>query len=180
MRRVFLGIAALGLALAQPFGLARAQTAPTPPARPEAKAPDPERVFGLALSSAVLQGRVAEIAAAKDTRPEVKDFARGMVQFRLGQVERLKAFGRERGLKIPTVEEFEHQVILENLQPLDYLGLSRRYAEVQVQALEQEIGIYQAGERGPDAAVKGLAAETIPELRQRLDAANALRKAVGP
>ena len=29
---------------------------------------------------------------------------------------------------------FEHKVILENLQPLDSLELSRRYSEVQVQA----------------------------------------------
>lgn len=181
MRR-FVIPAAVTLALATLAGPVGAQTAPgrTVQAQAPSRTPDPERVFDLALSSAILQGRIAEIASAKDTRPEVKEFAKGMVAFRLGQVERLKTYARERGLKIPSVEEFEHQVILENLAPLDFLALSRRYAEVQVQALEQEIGSYQAGERGADPALRALAVGTIPELRQRLEGAEAMRKAVGP
>jgi cytochrome c-type protein NapC len=47
-------------------------------------------------------------------------------------------------------EDFEHRKVVENLEPLDYLALSRRYAEVRIQALEQEIRGYDAAEQASD------------------------------
>ena len=73
-----------------------------------------------------------------------------MARFRAEQLGRLRRIAEERGLQLPKEEEFEHKVVLENLEPLDYLALSRRYAEVQVQALEQEIRGYEAAAQGPD------------------------------
>ena len=86
----------------------------------EARSVDPGRFLGFAHSSAVLQERASKLAASKATRPEVRDFARGMARFREGQSGRLRAVARERGLRLPTEEEFEHRVVLENLEPLDY------------------------------------------------------------
>ena len=146
----------------------------------EARPVDPGRFLGFAHSSAVLQERASKLAASKDTRPEVREFAREMARFREGQLERLRAVARERGLGLPTEEEFEHRVVLENLEPLDYLALSRRYAEVQVQALEQEIRGYEAASQGTDGAMEQLSAEMLPQLRHRLDAARRMHGAVKP
>lgn len=60
------------------------------------------------------------------------------------------------------MEVLEHRVVLENLEPLDDLALSRRYAEVQVQALEQEIRGYVVAGHGTDEGMKRLAAEMLP------------------
>jgi hypothetical protein len=76
--------------------------------------------------------------------------------------------------------QFDHRVIIENLQPLDFLALSRRYAELQVQALDQEVRVYLGGENGSDAWVKTLANETLPPLRRLLEEAEEVRQAVGP
>lgn len=147
----------------------------------EARPVDPGRFLGFAHSSAVLQERASRLAASKDTRPEVREFAREMARFRGQQAERLRAVAQERGMRLPgPEEEFEHRVVLENLEPLDYLALSRRYAEVQVQALEQEIRGYEAAARGADEAVKRLCAEMLPQLRQRLEAAHRMHDAVKP
>ena len=147
----------------------------------EVRPVDPGRFLGFAHSSAVLQERASRLAASKDTRPEARDFAREMARFREQQAERLRAVAQERGLRLPgPEEEFEHRVVLENLEPLDYLALSRRYAEVQVQALEQEIGGYEAAAQGSDEAMKRLAAETLGQLRQRLEAARRMHSAVKP
>ena len=146
----------------------------------EARPVDPGRFLGFAHSSAVMQERASRLAASKDTRPEVKEFAREMARFRGQQVERLRAVARERGLGPPAEGEFEHRVVLENLEPLDHLALSRRYAEVQVQALEQEIKGYEAASRGPDGAMQRFSAEMLPELRQRLGAAHRMHDAVKP
>jgi putative membrane protein len=155
---------------------ARGQAPPTEAPRPV----DPGRFLAFAHSSAVLQERASTLAASKDTRPEVKEFAREMARFRGEQLGRLRAVAQERALQLPKDEEFEHKVVLENLEPLDYLALSRRYAEVQVQALEQEIRGYEAATRGSDETMKRLAAETLGQLRQRLEAARRMHSAVKP
>lgn len=166
------------LALAEPLPHATAQgTASGGPA--QAQPLDPARFLEFAHSTAVLQSRIAEIAARKDTRPEVKAFAQDMAAFRSGQLQRLQTLAQERGLKLPAVKEFEHQVVLENLEPLDFLALSRRYAEVQLQALEQEVQAYRAAAQSSDPTLKALADE-MPQLEQRLEAARKLRESVGP
>ena len=81
---------------------------------------------------------------SRDTRPEARSFAQAMLEFRRALGSKLEGLARERNLKLPTVLEFEHQTVLENLEPLDALELSRRYAEVEMQALEQELQIYGA------------------------------------
>jgi putative membrane protein len=135
------------------LGLAAPSAAQNPPAG--ARPVDPGRFLGFAYSSAMLQERVSTLATSKDTRPEVKEFARDMAQFRRQQLGNLRAVAQERGLKLPGAEEFEHRVVLENLEPLDHLELSRRYAEVEVQALEQEIRGYEAAAQGAMTARGG-------------------------
>ena len=103
-----------------------------------------------------------------------------MARFRRQQVERLRAVAQERSLGPPAESEFEHRVVLEKLEPLDHLALSRRCAEVQVQALEQEIRGYEAASRGADGGIRQLSAEMLPELRQRLEAAHRMHDAVKP
>jgi predicted outer membrane protein len=141
---------------------------------------DPGRFLAFAYSSAMLQERASALAASKDTRPEVKEFAREMARFRGQQLSQLRAIAQERGLTLPAEEEFEHRVVLENLEPLDYLALSRRYAEVQLQALAQEIRGYEAAEQGADEGMKRLAAEMLPQVRQRLEAARRIHDSVKP
>ena len=143
-------------------------------------APSPKQILSLAFSSATLQARAAQIAAERETRPEVRRFAQTAVEFRTEHLRRLEALARDYGLTLPAVMEFEHQVILENLEPLDFLALSRRYAEVQVQALEQELQIYQAALRAPDEALSSFARQTLPQLEQQLEVARKALAAVQP
>jgi putative membrane protein len=156
---------------------AAGQTAmPAPAAAPL----DAASFVRLAHSSAVLQARAAQLVASREARPEARQFAQTMVAFRKEQMPRLEAFAREHQLPVPTAQIFEHQVVLENLEPLDFLALSRRYAEIQVQALEQEVRGYASADGSPDARLKTLAAETRPRLEQLLTEARQMRQVVGP
>lgn len=159
------------------FSPVAAQPAATAPAP---QAVDPATFVRLARSLAVLQARAADLAASRETRPEARAFAQKMVEFRREQLPKLEAFSRELQIAVPAVLEFEHQAILENLEPLDFLALSRRYAEIQVQALEQETRVYAAADRSPDARLKGYVAELRPQLEQLLEQARAMQRAVGP
>jgi predicted outer membrane protein len=132
----------------------------------------------LAYSSASLQEQAAQLAAGRETRQEVKDFAVAAAEFRAGLLRRIEAFAGRRGMPLPSARTFEHRVLLENLEPLDHLELSRRYAEMQVEALEQELGIYQAASRSPQRDVASFAEEIIPELQQQRSAAQQMFDAV--
>jgi putative membrane protein len=143
-------------------------------------ASDAETFLRLAHSFAVLQARAADLAASRETRPEVRSFAQRMVEFRRGQIPRLLATAREHMIAVSPVPEFEHRIIIENLEPLDFLALSRRYAEIQVQALEQELQGYTSGEGALDQGIKALAHDTRPHLQRLLDEARQVRQAVGP
>jgi len=139
-----------------------------------------EEFLRLAYSSASLQSRAAMLAASRETRPEVKGYATGAAEFRKGLLQRIEAFAKERGMTLPSVKEFEHQVIIENLEPLDYLALSRRYAEIQVQALVQELQIYEAASRGDSAEIKSFAEQVLPELQAQREGAEKMYEAVRP
>jgi predicted outer membrane protein len=170
----------LGVALsgAAPAASAQGQGASNAPA--QTRPIEPQEFLRLAYSSATLQGQAAKLAADRETRPEVKSYATGAAEFRLGLLQRIEAFARERSLPLPSVKEFEHQVIIENLEPLDYLALSRRYAEIQVQAIGQEIGIYQAAARSPSAEIKAFAEQVLPELQRQQEGAQRMYETVRP
>ena len=163
---------------AAPMAWAQGQGTSTAPA--QTRPIEPQEFLRLAYSSATLQGQAAKLAAGRETRPEVRSFATAAADFRLNLLQRIEAFARERSLPLPPGKEFEHQVIIENLEPLDYLALSRRYAEIQLQALGQEIGIYQAAARSPSADIKAFAEQVLPELQRQQEGAQRMYEAVRP
>lgn len=141
---------------------------------------EPQDFLRLAYSSASLQAQAAQLAASRETRPEVKSYATAAVDFRKGLLQRIETFARENNMTLPSVKEFEHQVIIENLEPLDYLALSRRYAEIQLQAIEQELNIYQAASQSSHQGGKTFATQVLPELQQQRDGARKMYEAVKP
>jgi predicted outer membrane protein len=180
IRRILMAASVLVTVLsgANPVVWAQGQGA-SPPAT-QTRPIEPQEFVRLAYSSASLQAQAARLAAGRDTRPEVKDYAASAADFRASLLQRFEAFARERSIPLPTMKEFEHQVILENLEPLDALELSRRYAEIQVQALDREIGIYHAASRSPHQEIKEFAAQVLPELQQRLKGAQTMYDAIKP
>ena len=171
------------LMMAVAFGTALPGTIPTASAQgqgapAQTRRIEPQEFLRLAYSSASLQAQAAKLAASRETRPEVKGFAMAAADFRAGLLQRIEAFARERGMPLPSVKEFEHQVIIENLEPLDYLALSRRYAEIQVQALEQELNIYQAASQSSNQEMKAFADQVLPELQRQRDWAHKMYEAV--
>lgn len=153
------------LALLGAASAAWAQAASGAPAR--TRSVSPQEFLRLAYSSATLQGQAAKLAAERDTAPDVKSYAASAAEFRARLLRRIEAFARDKGLQLPGAKEFEHQVIIENLEPLDYLALSRRYAEIQIQALDQEITIYKTTSENGGEPVREFAAQVLPELEQQ-------------
>lgn len=128
---------------------------------------------------AELQLLASRLAASRETREEVRGYAGEMARWREGQLARLQPFLEERGIRDPGMLE-DQETVWEGLRRLDFLALSRRYAEVQVQALELEIPGYERATALPDPAVAALANETLPELRRLLEGARRVLEAMRP
>ncbi|MGG5819673.1 DUF4142 domain-containing protein [Falsiroseomonas sp. HW251] len=150
-------------------GAARAQTAAVPNEGPL------RALYGLAD----LQRRAATVAASRDTRPEVKTFAAEMAAWREVQLPRLRDFLSGRGIASLDMTE-DQRTVWQALEPLDHLELSRRYAEVQVQALDLEVPAYEAALASTDPSVRALAEEMLPTLRRVLDRARQVHDGVKP
>src|SRR5688572_15078184 len=90
--------------------IAPATAQPAQPTVRSRQVPDAESFLRLAHSSAVLQAQAAELAASRDTRPEVRAFAGRMVEFRREQIASLLSAARERTLAVSPVPAFEHKV----------------------------------------------------------------------
>jgi putative membrane protein len=176
-RQLFQALAVLGWAV-MPLP-AHAQPAPADPSQRAIQPLSAETFVRLAHSSAVIQSRAAELAATREAQPEAQAFAQRMVEFRKDQIPRLEAAARDNTVAIPTMPMVEHRLILENLEPLNYLALTRRYAEFQLQALQQEMQIYESA-LGGDSWVGNFALETSPALARLLEEARAMREKVGP
>jgi putative membrane protein len=134
-----------------------------------------------AASLAMLQIGAAERAADQASRPEVKDFAQRIVQDERDTLQRVQALGRQLDVGVPSAMVLEHRAVLEGLAPLTGEEFDRRYAEMQVQALEQAVRLHgTAAERDEDPALAALAAEILPALDRHLAAARDLLETVRP
>jgi putative membrane protein len=180
IRRIVMAASVLVTVLPESIPVVRAQGQGASVPATQTRPIEPQEFVRLAYSSASLQAQAARLAAGRDTRPEVKDYAASAADFRASLLQRLEAFARERSIPLPAMKEFEHQVIIENLEPLDYLALSRRYAEIQVQALDQELGIYQAASRSEAPEIKAFAEQVLPELRKQQEGATKMFESVRP
>ena len=131
-------------------------------------------------SSATLQNKMSSLVASRDTRPEVKAFASREAQASADHLEQLRTFARARALQPPEGMDAEHRAMWDNIEPLDYLALTRRYAEVEQQALERDVQMYEEAAKSSDANVQALATKMLPGLRDRLVQARSVHDAVKP
>ncbi len=138
------------------------------------------RFIEAAYSSALFQARISRIAAAKDPRPGIKALAERVRDFRAAQLPELARLAGTAGIGVRDTLDLELRSIVENIEPLDYLALSRRYAEVEVQALGREIAAYEEAARSDMQPVRDYVASTLGRLRDLDAAARAELSAVAP
>ncbi|MBK3402886.1 DUF4142 domain-containing protein [Methylorubrum populi] len=141
---------------------------------------DAGRFVEAAYASAVFQERISRVAAAKATRPGIKVLAERVRDFRSAQLPTLGRLAAAVGIEVRDTLDLELRSIVENIEPLDYLALSRRYAEVESQALEKEIAAYEEAARSSSQQVRGYAATHLETLRSFGKEARDELKAVGP
>lgn len=131
-----------------------------------------------ALSVATLQARASGIIVGREAVPEAKKFAQQAVEFRRAHIEQIHSIAKQRDILVGSEPTFEQRVILQNLAPLEFLALSRRYAELQVDALEFELAAYAKAAASPEPTVKEFLIKWHPQLDHQLSLARQMLEAV--
>jgi len=126
---------------------------------------DAGRFVEAAYASALFQERISRLVAAKDPRPGIKALAARVRDFRAAQLPALGRLAAVVGVEVRDTLDLELRSIIENIEPLDYLALSRRYAEAESQALDKEIAAYELAARSGSQEVRDYAAATLERLR---------------
>ena len=138
------------------------------------------RFIESAYASAQFQAKISRITAAKDPRPGIKALAERVRDFRASQVPDLARLAEATGVRVRDTLDLELRSIVENIEPLDYLALSRRYAEVETQALGREIAAYEEATRSDAQPIRDYVATTLGRLRDLEMAAKTELSAVAP
>lgn len=138
------------------------------------------RFIETAYASALFQAQISRITAAKDPRPGIKVLAERVRDFRASQVPELARLAETTGFGVRDTLDLELRSLVENIEPLDYLALSRRYTEVEVQALGREIAAYEEAARSDAQPIRDYVAATLGRLRDLEMAAKIELSAVAP
>ncbi len=111
-------------------------------------------------------GRIAE---QKATDPEVKDFARRMINDHSKLQNQLETFASARNLKLPTSTTTQQQNLVSQLQGASSSDFDRQYITTMLQEHKQDIAkVQQQMAATQDPAVQDLAAKTLPILQNHV------------
>ncbi|WP_293856098.1 DUF4142 domain-containing protein [uncultured Alsobacter sp.] len=138
------------------------------------------RFVEAAYASALFQAQISNTAASRDVRPEVKRLAERVAALKDGQIAELAGLARAAGIEVRDTLDLELRTIAENLEPLDFLAMSRRYVEVETQALDREIAAYREAAAGGAVAIRDYARGMLPRLEELATAARSTWNAVKP
>ena len=121
----------------------------------------------------------SRLAAAKATNPDVKAYAQKMVDAHTKSHQELVTLATAKGAKLPDEPSLVQKTKLKLLQAADGDGFDRRYTEsLGVEAHEDNIKLFEkASSRSADPEIKAFATRMLPDLREHLTMARALKTA---
>ncbi len=181
-----LASAAIAAALLQAAWPAAAQTAATPGGTATTERTMANRLAGADkdfLEQAAQNGHAeiegSRLAATKATNPDVKAYAQKMVDAHTKSHQELVTLATAKGAKLPDEPSLVQKTKLKLLQAADGDGFDRRYTEsLGVEAHEDNIKLFEkASSRSADPEIKAFATRMLPNLREHLTMARALKTA---
>jgi putative membrane protein len=119
---------------------------------------------------------LGQIAQTKAANPEVKNFARMMVEDHTKANTELKSLAAKKNITLPTTMNSGNQATLTELQNLVGADFDREYVAAMVDNHEADVQLFEsqaADDSDPDA--KAFAAKTLPTLRKHLEMIKAIQ-----
>ncbi len=139
-----------------------------------------EEFAAMASSGNMFEIQSSELAVNQAEAQEVKDFAQHMIEDHTAAGERFMQVLEEAGVAAPPMELAEHhQMMLDQLTPLQGAEFDTQYVTAQVAAHEEAVALYTAySQNGDNEALQAFATETLPTLQEHLEEAQALHESM--
>lgn len=134
----------------------------------------------MAAQSNMLEIQMAKVALKKSQNKDVRQFANMMVKDHTKAGKDLKAAVQKSGSKmtVPAKLDAAHQQMLDQLQQASGSDFDTLYIDMNVQAHEQAVGLFQGySQKGKTGPVKTFATKTLPTLKQHLQMVQKMNQA---
>jgi putative membrane protein len=121
--------------------------------------------------------QASQLALSKNPDADTKPFAEKMVKDHQQTSKELKALVDSGKVKapLPTALDAEHQKKLDDLRAKNGKDFDRAYDQIQVQAHEEAVALFERySQSGDNADLKQWAAKTLPHLKEHLAMAKKL------
>jgi putative membrane protein len=177
------GKAGTAPAVPPPTTAAPATAAPAPGAPPLAGIAAADRSFvTVAASTALLEVEASRLALQRSRHPEVRAFAQRVIDDHRRSNQELTELARDAGMAdVPRTTMGKYTGRLEKLRMLKDAGFDREYAaQIGVAGHVEAVAHFdQAATDAQDPELKAFAARELPALREHLEQAESMARAVG-
>jgi putative membrane protein len=157
--------------------LAAACSLLTATASAQTKSPSAEEFVTKVAISDMMEIQSSELALARQPDTDTKPFAEQMIKDHQQTSKELKALIDAGKVKVtlPTTLDAEHQKKLAELKAKTGKDVDRAYDQMQMQAHEEAVMLFDAyANSGDNAELKAWAAKTLPRLKEHLAMAKKL------
>ncbi|WP_205500485.1 DUF4142 domain-containing protein [Rufibacter psychrotolerans] len=119
-----------------------------------------------AASSSMMELQLAKLALERSARPEVKEFARMIIDHHTKANQELTTLASGMNLTLPTALLPDHQKLVDKLSKLTGSEFDKKYADEMEEAHERDIALFEVVSNGaPTTTVKAFAIRTLAVLR---------------
>lgn len=119
----------------------------------------------------------SRLALERSKTPAIRKFAQQMISDHTAASQQLKSAlsGQSLAINLPTALDSQHEEMLNDLRKADAKDFDTKYLDLQSDAHRQAIDLHEDyAENGDNAALKTLAANLTPKIKQHLEMAKSL------
>jgi len=125
-----------------------------------------------AAEGSMAEVKLGQLAEEKAQAPEVKNFAKRMVEDHTKALEELKQIGSQEGINLPTDTSHKDAEIYDRLAKLSGPEFDRQYSQEMVRDHQKDLSEFKHGETvAQKPALKQFAQKEIPTLQSHLELA---------
>lgn len=133
-----------------------------------------------AAAGGMAEVKLSRLAMDKGQSPEVKQFARKMVEDHTKANMELKQIAEKKSLNVPATMDDKHQKIYDKLVKLEGTDFDKQYMQAMADDHDDTIKLFKdQSENGQDPELKSFAMKTLPTLQKHDDMVKMDEKQMG-
>jgi putative membrane protein len=133
-----------------------------------------------AASAGMAEVNLSKLAMDKGQSPEVKQFARKMVEDHTKANMELKQIAEKKNLKLPATMDEQHQKVYDRLAKLDGTEFDHEYMRTMAMDHDDATKLFKdQSQNGQDPELKSFAMKTLPIIEKHDDMAHMDQKQLG-